>query len=361
MRILGIDIGANNIKLVALSEEQDGLAMKQVQVRRHSSQRLGDDLAYCIEYLNRMFYDAVYVVNSVTGYNRDNQRGLASLNNWLRGAFPETPVYHLTAEGNCVRIEDTDNHPVYSFMGTNFYPSAFIASKVVEEGILVDIGTSSTDIIAIKNGKPHVIALDRPDYNRLATGELKFSGSLYTPLEYLAQEVPFRGVMTAICPGVAWTGHVYAHLGYITPELMQEHFKTPWGYEDAHHRLARYMCYDHLLVSEEETTNIANYLQKKQVEMTKASLLQVAEGAGLKREGLTVVALGLGTQLIIKPVADELGMSLIAMDDAIPNGTKNALSGVGTALAGWEHATGTSVSLSDLSQVRIEAEAELHV
>src|SRR5699024_798652 len=103
----------------------------------------------------------------------------------------------------------------YHFMGTNAYGSAYLAAKLFANGLLIDMGTSSTDIISIIDHEPKMIAAKHQNRNRLATGELSFSGLLYTQIEYLLHEVPFAGVTTKICPGIAWTGHVYALLGKI--------------------------------------------------------------------------------------------------------------------------------------------------
>ena len=55
----------------------------------------------------------------------------------------------------------------------------------------VDMGTTTTDIIPIADGQ--VQALGRTDPDRLASGELVYSGALRTPVEALVRRVPWRG------------------------------------------------------------------------------------------------------------------------------------------------------------------------
>ena len=52
--------------------------------------------------------------------------------------------------------------------------------------ILLDMGSTTTDIIPIESGR--VRALGRTDPDRLATGELVYSGALRTPVEALVRE-----------------------------------------------------------------------------------------------------------------------------------------------------------------------------
>lgn len=175
MGILGVDIGANNIKMILLKNIDKQLQVKQLQIRRYSSKNLMDDLSFATKYLlNGDNIKAAFFVNSVTLNYTNNNQGLMSLNKTINKIFIDIPTNHITAEGKIVSTKDKNDLLIYSFMGTNFYPSAYIASKVVKKGFMIDIGTSSTDIIAIKNGKPNIIAVNQPDYNRLSTGELMF-------------------------------------------------------------------------------------------------------------------------------------------------------------------------------------------
>jgi hypothetical protein len=57
-------------------------------------------------------------------------------------------------------------------------------------GILVDIGTTTTDMIPLVDGKPTPVGLT--DVGRLQSGELSYSGIWRTPLCAVAHSVPFR-------------------------------------------------------------------------------------------------------------------------------------------------------------------------
>ena len=63
--------------------------------------------------------------------------------------------------------------------------------RFVPDGILVDIGTTSTDIIPIEGGR--VAARGRTDPARLLSRELVYTGAVRTPAEALLREVPLWG------------------------------------------------------------------------------------------------------------------------------------------------------------------------
>jgi (4-(4-[2-(gamma-L-glutamylamino)ethyl]phenoxymethyl)furan-2-yl)methanamine synthase len=61
------------------------------------------------------------------------------------------------------------------------------------DGVLVDIGSTTTDLIAFAAGR--VLTTSRSDAERLATGELVYHGVVRTPLCAVAPRVAWRGAM----------------------------------------------------------------------------------------------------------------------------------------------------------------------
>ena len=66
-----------------------------------------------------------------------------------------------------------------------------VAGAGAGEGVLVDIGSTTTDLIAFKAGR--VLTRSRTDAQRLATGELVYQGVVRTPLCGLAQRIAWCG------------------------------------------------------------------------------------------------------------------------------------------------------------------------
>jgi probable H4MPT-linked C1 transfer pathway protein len=86
-----------------------------------------------------------------------------------------------------------------------------------EAGLLIDIGTTTTDLIPLDHGR--VAARGRTDTERLQNGELVYAGVRRTPICALATQLPYRGAPTGLTAEIfASTLDVYLILGEISPD-----------------------------------------------------------------------------------------------------------------------------------------------
>ena len=73
----------------------------------------------------------------------------------------------------------------------NFLATAQFAAKSVRNGVVIDMGSTTVDIVAICDGAPRPIALT--DGERLASGELVYTGLTRTPVMAVVDSVTFAG------------------------------------------------------------------------------------------------------------------------------------------------------------------------
>lgn len=73
----------------------------------------------------------------------------------------------------------------------NWYASADFLASGGSPAIFIDIGSTTTDIIALSQSKP--IAQGYSDAQRLQTEELVYTGVIRTPIMAVAQRLPFSG------------------------------------------------------------------------------------------------------------------------------------------------------------------------
>jgi probable H4MPT-linked C1 transfer pathway protein len=124
----------------------------------------------------------------------------------------------------------------------NWLALADVSARLIPDGpgILIDIGTTTTDLIPLQGG--HAAALGRTDTERLQTGELVYAGIRRTPLCALATELPFRGTATGLAAEFfASTLDVYLTLRELPPDP-KDHSTAdgrPATAEAARDRLAR--------------------------------------------------------------------------------------------------------------------------
>ena len=106
----------------------------------------------------------------------------------------------------------------------NWLASARHTALVLDAGdaLLVDIGSTTTDLIALRQGR--VLTLARTDAQRLASGELVYQGVVRTPLCALARRIAWRGEdLNVMNEFFATTADVYRLCG----ELPAAHDQQP--------------------------------------------------------------------------------------------------------------------------------------
>jgi probable H4MPT-linked C1 transfer pathway protein len=125
--------------------------------------------------------------------------------------------------GRVVRVWGTDErfHAVPEVLArpelaaaSNWLALATLAARLVPEGpgILIDIGSTTTDLIPLRDGR--AAPRGRTDTQRLRTGELVYAGVRRTPVCALAAELPWRGASTGLSAELfATTLDVYMTLG----------------------------------------------------------------------------------------------------------------------------------------------------
>src|SRR5205085_9641245 len=103
----------------------------------------------------------------------------------------------------------------------NWHASARLVGRHIPEALLVDIGSTTADLIPIAAGEP--AALGYTDAERLETGELVYTGAVRTPVMALAERVPFRGRLVALmAESFATTADVYRLLDALPPDADQQ-------------------------------------------------------------------------------------------------------------------------------------------
>jgi len=171
-------------------------------------------------------------------------------------------------------------------------------TQVDDEGVLVDIGSTTTDFIAFGGGR--VLTRARSDAERLATGELVYHGVVRTPLCALSRRVPWQGrphnVMNEF---FATTADVYR----LTGELAEAHDQHPAAdnapktLHASRQRLARMIGLDARDGADHDWLALARAWRDEQVAELRGQLDRVKGLHGLGRHAVLVTA-GCGDFLV---------------------------------------------------------------
>ncbi len=176
----------------------------------------------------------------------------------------------------------------------NWHATAALAAGMVGEALFVDMGSTTTDILALRNGK--VANTGYSDAERLLSGELVYTGFTRSALIGIAERVPVGGTMTPLMNEYfANTADIARILGMLDEADDQypsadRREKTVTG---SIGRLARMIGRDGPDLSTEEWSDIALWFSEHQLRMVHDGAFRVAADHRLAR-GAPVVGAGIG-------------------------------------------------------------------
>ncbi len=167
-----------------------------------------------------------------------------------------------------------------------------------ESGLLVDIGSTTTDLIAFRGAA--VPTKSRSDAQRLASGELVYQGVVRTPLCALARRIGWRGEqLNVMNEFFATTADVYRLTGELDPAHDQQPSADHAAKDEAATcaRLARMIGLDARDASAEQWLAFAHDWRAQQIAELRGQLDRVSAAFGLGAPALLVGA-GCGAFLL---------------------------------------------------------------
>jgi probable H4MPT-linked C1 transfer pathway protein len=160
-----------------------------------------------------------------------------------------------------------------------------------KSGLVIDIGSTTTDILAVSHGK--ILSDSRTDLDRLQSGELVYIGVNRTALCAVTDSVKYRGTNTPIMRELfATTGDIYLTSGDIQedPDDLLTANGRPATRAEARHRLARLIGLDYEHFAEQDATSMASQMDKKVVKIIEKSLQKVVQRLPNQRVEQVVVS-----------------------------------------------------------------------
>ena len=178
-----------------------------------------------------------------------------------------------------------------------------VGNHLAGEGVLVDIGSTTTDLIAFGAGR--VLTTSRTDAERLATGELVYHGVVRTPLCAVAPRIAWRGATVNVMNEFfASSADVYRLTGELDPlhDLYPAADNAAKDAPATRRRLARMIGLDQRDATPLEWTELAQAWRAA----------QVAELAGQLRRVMALHRLGAGAAIVSAGCGDFLVTEIVA-------------------------------------------------
>jgi len=278
MTVLGWDIGGSNTKVCRVEHGRAMAALArpfEVKDALHELPRFLHGLA--AEAVGEAKIDA-HAVTMTAELSRNfltKREGVARIAAAVRAAFPPpAPVYLFTVAGALVPIDDEVD--ALQVASANWMATARLVAETCPDALLVDVGSTTADIIPIAGGR--VVNHGWTDPERLASGELVYTGVLRTPVEGLAHDVEIAGTTYGVAAeGFATSGDVYVCLRDLTPDAYAGPTADgrPAAVPCAADRLRRALCADSDLMPDSVVDTLARAFADAQVARIAAAIGRV--------------------------------------------------------------------------------------
>jgi (4-(4-[2-(gamma-L-glutamylamino)ethyl]phenoxymethyl)furan-2-yl)methanamine synthase len=277
--VIGWDIGGVNTKVSRVSDN----AVVAVRSRPYEIQR---DLGALPGLLTTLATEvgasagdahAVTMTAELSQAFRTKREGVGFILDGVTAAFPDARISVFATDGRWMSVAAARGEPL-AVAAANWVAAAHIVAAHVHDAILVDIGTTTTDIIPVADGQ--VAAIGRTDPARLLSGELLYLGALRTPVEAIVHAVPLGSGWAGVsAEGFALSGDVYIW----TESLKSDQYTVPSPdgrpatRPFAGERLARVVCADREILDTAAIDAIAAYVSDAQIARTATAIQLVRE------------------------------------------------------------------------------------
>ena len=279
MPTVGWDIGGVNTKAAHVAGDE----VLSVVGRPYEIQR---DPCALVPLLREMFAEvggdesmphAVTMTAELSQMFRTKREGVRFVTDAVETAFPGTCVRVYSVDGWFLMPAEAREKPL-SVAAANWAATARVVAVHHPDALVVDIGTTTTDLVPIAGGR--VAALGRTDPERLTSAELLYTGALRTPTEAILGCVPLGdGLAGVSAEGFALSGDVHVWRGDLDPDAYT--CPTPDGRpptrEFAGERLARVVCADREMLDAASITRLADALARAQTRSIQAAMQRVLE------------------------------------------------------------------------------------
>jgi (4-(4-[2-(gamma-L-glutamylamino)ethyl]phenoxymethyl)furan-2-yl)methanamine synthase len=299
---VGWDIGGAQLKMVVLDES--GAVLQALQLPCP----LWKGLSYLETAMNAALQTSIHAPSgachaiTMTGELVDlfenRQQGVIEIANLAAKLLGKHVLFYAANDGfvRLARVSEVWAH----IASANWHASASALGNYVSDALLVDIGSTTTDIIAISGGK--VTATSLSDASRMADDSLVYTGVVRTPVMALAQKIMFEGVETNVAAEYfATTADVYRLTNELLPEFDQAESADGKGKTtlESARRLARMIGNDVETYEIETWKNLAETCKKLQMQQIKTAVLKHMKA------GVPIIGAGAGS-FLVKQIADDL-------------------------------------------------------
>lgn len=331
MKVLGLDVGGANTKIAFLEYSENKIQSLKTKSKYFPIWKAPKKLPKILVELSKPFkgeYTGVTLTAELSDIFPNKCEGVLSVLKAIAQVFDREKTRIIDVNGNLLSFEQAIKDPL-SVAAANWQATVQMIKETMPSGILVDIGSTTTDIIPIKNGKATAY---KTDFERLANYELVYTGLLRTSLSSITDKIIIDGKYVNVSAEFfAIAADIHLVLNNISPndytcDTPDNREKTK---EASIRRLARVVCADLDQLTEGQIFQIAKYIYQMQVSKISEAISTIK----LRDELNKVMVTGIGKDILGKVAAQKANISeILDMADLIGDEACKIAPAVGVAL-----------------------------
>jgi len=309
--VIGWDIGGVHLKAARAEGGRVTKVAQYASPLRSGTERLLQAFAEAKKYLGRADRDIVTMTGELADTFSSRMDGVKHLADLAARELGSVLIY--AGSAGYVRPEDARKHYA-EIASANWHACATLIARKCRHALLIDLGSTTTDIVPIVQGK--TVARGYTDAQRLAAGELVYTGMVRGFVMATADRAPFRGAWTPLVnENFATMADVHRILGTLPPDadLMPTADGRPKTIDASRARLARMLGTDASDGNDETWTLVARWFAEAQTRAI-CDAARLVLSAGTLPSSTTIVAAGIG-RVLVDEIGRRLSCACIGFDD----------------------------------------------
>jgi len=303
----GWDIGGAHIKVARC--DQHGQLISVIQVACPLWQGI-DKLEHAIESIfdqldNQHDHTAITMTGELVDIFADRQAGVKEILACLSSYISPKLIHVYAAELGWLSTDKAEQNWQH-IASRNWQASATLVASSVPNGLFIDIGSTTCDIIPLIDGIASPQAFN--DFGRQTSRELLYTGAIRTPLIAISQTAPFNGHLVSLAAEVfATSGDVWCLLGELSPNSILDASADgqPWTLSACASRIARLLGTDANEADQKSWLQLARWFAEQQSHQVTEAILQVLSAHPELAANAPLIGAGVG-RFIVKDCAQRL-------------------------------------------------------
>lgn len=311
--VIGWDIGGVHLKAV---RAEDGRIVKAAQYAsplRSGTELLQDAFVRARKDMGPGHRNVITMTGELADIFSSRQDGVEQLSSLAEHELENVSIY--AGPSGFVAATEARRHST-QIASANWHASAAVIAKHRKAALFIDVGSTTTDVVPIAESK--VVARGYTDAERLAVGELVYTGLVRSFVMATAARAPLNGSwMALISENFATMADVHRILGSLPAgvDLMATADGREKSVPASRARLARMLGSDAANADNKTWDLLARWFAEAQIRVIADAVMLVMSRC-IATSAAPVIAAGIGVGVVAE-VARRLGLSWERFDELL--------------------------------------------